>query len=134
MSTNITNIPGEPVRNAYGYIPTEWIAITFVVLFGVSGILHTVQALKWRIWWMIPTMAMGNLGEVIGWSGRLWSSLNPTLLDPFLMQIVSTIISPSFMSAANFTILGMIINRLGTHYSRLSPRWCKYFSFLGRLE
>jgi hypothetical protein len=39
------------------------------------------------------------------------------------MQITSTIISPSFMSAANFTILGAIIRRVGQRYSWLTPRW-----------
>jgi hypothetical protein len=39
------------------------------------------------------------------------------------MQITTTIISPSFMSAANFTILGAIIRRLGYRYSWLTPRW-----------
>jgi len=46
-------------------------------------------------------------------------------MDPFLMQICCTIISPTFMSAANFTILGLIIKRLGTQYSWLTPGWCK---------
>ncbi|PVG04551.1 RTA1 like protein [Serendipita vermifera] len=117
-----TAVPHEGI-SPYGYIPTEAVCIVFVTLFGLSAFLHTVQAIKWRTWWMLPTMALGCMGEVIGWSGRLWSSRNPRLLDPFLMQISSTIISPSFMSAANFTILGFIIRRLGAHYSRLSPRW-----------
>jgi hypothetical protein len=72
-------------------------------------------------------MALGCIGEVIGWYGRFWSSNSPGLLDPFLMQIVCTIISPSFMSAANFTILGLIIKRLGSQYSWLTPRWCTFW-------
>ena len=120
--SNSTVVP--PVHSPYGYVPTESITIVFIVLFGLSGILHLGEAIKWHTWWMIPSMVIGCIGEVIGWSGRLWSSRNPSLLDPFLMQIVTTIISPSFMSAANFTILGLIIKRLGTHYSWLTPRWC----------
>ncbi|CAG7847945.1 SubName: Full=Related to RSB1-integral membrane transporter or flippase that may transport LCBs from the cytoplasmic side toward the extracytoplasmic side of the membrane {ECO:0000313/EMBL:CCA69445.1} [Serendipita indica DSM 11827] len=110
-------------RTPYGYVPTMWICGLFVALFGVSGIIHLAQALRWRVYWMIPTMVIGCLGEVLGWSGRLWSSKNPSLLTPFLMQITTTIISPSFMSAANFTILGRIIDRLGYRYSWLTPTW-----------
>ena len=44
-------------------------------------------------------MVACGLGETIGWAGRLWSSKNPVLDDPFLMQITTTIISPSFMTA-----------------------------------
>lgn len=108
----------------YGYVPTQSICIVFLALFGVSGLLHLGQAIRSKLWWMIPTMVVGCLGETIGWAGRLWSSQNPHRLDPFLMQITTTIMAPSFMSAANFTILGLIINQLGTQYSRLTPRWC----------
>lgn len=38
------------------------------------------------------------------------------------MQICCTILAPSFMTAANFVILGMIIERLGYQYSRLTPK------------
>jgi hypothetical protein len=106
-------------------VPTQWVCIVFIVLFAISGLLHTGQLIKWRTWWML-VMAVGCLGEVIGWSGRLWSSKSPDLLNPFLMQITTTIISPSFMSAANFTILGAIIRRFGPKYSWLTPRWCTF--------
>jgi len=52
----------------------------------------------------------------------LWSSKNPLLLTPFLMQISTTIIAPTFLSAANFIILGMVVRQIGTHFSRISPR------------
>jgi len=38
------------------------------------------------------------------------------------MQITTTIISPTFILAANFVIVGRIIQKLGPKYSRLSPR------------
>ncbi|KAG8797840.1 hypothetical protein FRB91_000777 [Serendipita sp. 411] len=122
MSSNGTQVP-DPNRTPYGYVPTEAVCITFLVLFAISGLLHLFQAIKYRTWWMIASLVVGCAGEVIGWSGRLWSSQNPGLLDPFLMQITTTIISPSFMSAANFTILGFIIRKIGTQYSWLTPRW-----------
>lgn len=122
MASNST-IPVQQEHSFYGYVPTGWVCIVFLVLFAISALLHLGQAIKFRTWWMIPTMFLGCVGEVVGWYGRYWSSNSPNLLDPFLMQIVCTIISPSFMSAANFTILGLIINRLGPQYSWLSPRW-----------
>lgn len=113
----------EEVHSYYGYIPNKGAGIAFMVLFGLSALLHMGQAIKWRTWYMIPTMALGCIGEVIGWYARYWSSHSPGLLNPFLIQTVCTVISPSFMSAANFTILGLIIARLGPQYSWLSPRW-----------
>ncbi|KAI0048958.1 RTA1-domain-containing protein [Auriscalpium vulgare] len=110
-------------RNAkYHYVPTEWIAIVFVVLFSISTILHLGQAIRWRIWWLLPTAVLCGLLEVAGWSGRLWSSFNIDLRAPFMLQIVATIIAPTPLVAANFVLLGRIIRRLGTHYSRLGPK------------
>lgn len=38
-------------------------------------------------------------------------------------RIVATIIAPTPLVAANFVILGLVINRLGSCYSRISPKW-----------
>ncbi|KDQ59799.1 hypothetical protein JAAARDRAFT_175339 [Jaapia argillacea MUCL 33604] len=113
----------HPPHNPYNYVPTEWICILFVVLFSITTILHIAQATRYRFWWLFPTVALAGFAEVLGWSGRLWSSQNVTLLDPFLMQITTTIIAPTPLVAANFIILGRIIQRLGSQYSRLSPMW-----------
>ncbi|KAI0094861.1 RTA1-domain-containing protein [Irpex rosettiformis] len=107
----------------YNYLPTEWICAIFLALFSLSGLIHLGEAINSRLWFMIPTAVLGNITEVIGWSGRLWSSKNVLLLDPFLMQITTTIIAPTPLVAANFVILGEIIARLGPQYSRLSPMW-----------
>ncbi|KAF8496744.1 RTA1-like protein [Russula emetica] len=106
----------------YKYIPTEWICITFLVLFGVSTIIHTVQAIRSRLWWLFPSAVFCGLRELVGWSGRLWSSHNPFLETPFIIQGVNLVIAPTPLLAANFILLGRIIRRLGPQYSRLTPR------------
>lgn len=127
MSTNSTSHHHHHSDNSgYGYTPTFWICVLFVVLYSLSCIAHTLQGLVYRKWWMLPTMSLGCIGEIIGWSGRLWSSQNVKLLNPFLIQISTTVVSPSFMSAANFTILSIIIGRLGNQYAWLTPKWCTY--------
>ncbi|KAK7059930.1 RTA1-like protein [Favolaschia claudopus] len=109
--------------NPYHYVPTEWICVAFVVLFALSSALHLGQSIRYRIWWLLPTAFLSGLLEVLGWSARLWSSFNPTLLLPFEIQVIGTIIGPTPLIAADFMILGRIIHRLGTRYSRLSPKW-----------
>ncbi|KDQ16601.1 hypothetical protein BOTBODRAFT_30523 [Botryobasidium botryosum FD-172 SS1] len=106
----------------YNYVPTLWICTTFVILFSLTGALHLIQAVWTKRWWLLPTVVICAIGEIIGWSGRLWSSKNPTMLTAFLMQISTTIFSPSFMAAALFITLGYMANRLGPQYSRLGPR------------
>ncbi|KAI0369284.1 hypothetical protein BV20DRAFT_1053340 [Pilatotrama ljubarskyi] len=40
--------------------------------------------------------------------------------------ITTTIISPTALIAANFVVLGNIIQRIGQDYSWLSSKWCEY--------
>ncbi|KAG8927881.1 hypothetical protein FRC02_007633 [Tulasnella sp. 418] len=115
--------PAQPSKiGPYNYEPTTWICITFVVLFSLTGIGHLGQAIYPRIWWLIPTMVLCGLAEVIGWAARLWSSYDPQAFDPFLIQMTTTIIAPSFMTAAMFIILGQIMTVIGVEYSRLRPK------------
>ncbi|KAJ7476724.1 RTA1-like protein [Mycena latifolia] len=108
---------------AYGYVPHEGVAILFLTLFGISTLLHAAQAAYFRMWWLLPTACLCGIGELVGWSGRLWSSFSPRLGDPYMMQITTTIIAPTPLIAVNFILLARIITRLGPCYSRLTPRW-----------
>ncbi|KAJ7501116.1 RTA1-domain-containing protein [Mycena galericulata] len=107
----------------YGYVPKEWVAIIFHALFGISTIAHISQATWFRTWWLLPTAVLCGIGELVGWSGRLWSSLSPTAETPFIIQISTTIIAPTPLLAANFIILSRLIHQLGLSYSWLTPKW-----------
>ncbi|KAJ7036730.1 RTA1 like protein [Mycena alexandri] len=106
----------------YGYTPTEYVCVIFVALFALSTLLHVGQATRYRLWWLFPTAVLAGLLETIGWGGRLWSSTAPQRFEAYEIQIVCTIMGPTPLAAANFIILGRIINRLGPIYSRLSPK------------
>ncbi|KAJ3728804.1 RTA1 like protein-domain-containing protein [Lentinula raphanica] len=115
-------------RSFYGYVPTEWICILFIVLYSLSTVTHLGQACWYRrYWWMIITACFCGLLEILGWSARLWSSHSPGLAQPYEMQITCTILGPTPLIAATFVILGRIIELLGTSYSRLSPRMYTIF-------
>ncbi|KAG9048665.1 hypothetical protein FS837_012293 [Tulasnella sp. UAMH 9824] len=108
--------------SAYGFIPTLWICALFLVLYSLTTAAHLGQATYYRMWWLFPTMVFGGIGEILGWTGRLWSSQNYHSDKAFYMNICCTIIAPSFMTAAMFIIMGRIINLVGAEYSRLRPR------------
>ncbi|KAI0057328.1 RTA1-domain-containing protein [Artomyces pyxidatus] len=110
-------------NSPYIYFPTEWVCATLLSLFALSTLIHVGQAIYFRIWWLFPTAVVAGILEVLGWTGRTWSSLNAKPFTPYLMQITTTIIAPTPLVAANFIILGQVITRLGPRYSRLSARW-----------
>ncbi|KZT70110.1 RTA1-domain-containing protein [Daedalea quercina L-15889] len=109
--------------SAYGYTPTAWVGILMFVLFTLTTILHFLQSIRYRMWFLLWTTVVAGILESIGWAGRLWSSYNVLANVAFSMQIICTIIGPTPLIAANFVILGHIIRRLGQQYSRLSARW-----------
>ncbi|KAJ7060977.1 RTA1 like protein-domain-containing protein [Mycena amicta] len=100
------------------------VAVIFLILFGISTAAHVGQAVWYGMWWLLPTGCLCGFGELIGWSGRFWStgSISPHEANPYMMQITTTIISPAPLIAVNFIVLGRIIRRLGPCYSRLTPR------------
>ncbi|ESK83993.1 putative rta1-like protein [Moniliophthora roreri MCA 2997] len=106
----------------YGYRPTFFVCVIYICLFGVTTLMHSVQALWTRRWFLFPTVVLAGSIEILGWSGRLWSSQNLLLSTPYLMQISTLIIGPTPLLAANFVIFGNIVKMLGTEYSRLPPK------------
>ncbi|KAJ7082390.1 RTA1-like protein [Mycena belliarum] len=107
----------------YGYVPSESIAILFLVLYGISTLLHIGQATFYRMWWLFPTAVLCGIGELLGWGGRLWSSSSPTVRTPFIIQISTTIIAPTPLLAATFIIFSRVVQQLGSSYSWLTPKW-----------
>ncbi|KIJ91270.1 hypothetical protein K443DRAFT_686178 [Laccaria amethystina LaAM-08-1] len=107
----------------YQYVPTLYVAILFIVLFSISTLVHVFQSIRYRMKWLLFTACFCGALEVAGWSGRLWSHFSVYLDPPFQLQICATIIGPTPLLAANFVIFGLIIQRLGASYSRLSPKW-----------
>jgi len=48
--------------------------------------IHTAQAVRHRLWWLLATTVLCGLGETIGWGGRLWSSEDLWNRTPFMIQ------------------------------------------------
>jgi len=110
-------------NNSYHYLPTLAVCATFVALYSLSTLLHMGQGLIYRAWFVIPTIVFSGVLEILGWSGRLWSSKNIDLNTPFMIQITGCIIGPTPLLAADFVIFGIILQRLGQGYSRIAPKW-----------
>ncbi|KAF8309276.1 RTA1 like protein, partial [Clavulina sp. PMI_390] len=104
-------------------VPTGWVCVVYIVLFSITTLGHLGQSVYFRRWYLLPTLVIGGIGEILGWVGRYWSSRNFWLDTPFMIQISTTIIAPTFLTAANFLIFGHIVKLArAERFSRLTPR------------
>ncbi|KAJ3535320.1 hypothetical protein NMY22_g6540 [Coprinellus aureogranulatus] len=124
------SIVGTPLENIdpklwspYHYIPSQSAGIALIAVFGLSTLLHTGFALWHRMWWILPTIVLCGVLEILGWAARLWSHYEAWNGSPFEMQICATILAPTPLLAAIFVLFGEIIRRLGSGYSRLSAKY-----------
>ncbi|KAJ3510368.1 hypothetical protein NLJ89_g4712 [Agrocybe chaxingu] len=123
MADNGSHTLSVEEDSPYGYVPTRYVTILFLALFGVSAALHFAQTIRYRMWWLFPTVGLCCILELLGWAGRLWSTFSPSNEEAFQIQIIGTILGPTPLLAATFVISERLIERLGASYSRLSPKW-----------
>ena len=62
------------------------------VFYHHSQVLHLGQAIRYRTWWLLPTACFCGVIELLGWSGRLWSSISPLLTTPYQIQWVELVL------------------------------------------
>ncbi|GFN19561.1 RTA1 domain-containing protein [Aspergillus tubingensis] len=109
----------------YYYTPSAAAAGIFVVLFGISTVLHFLQLVRTRTWFMIPFF-IGGILETIGYVGRLLSSLESPEYSTgsYAMQSALILIAPAFLAASIYMTLGRIIRLVqAEHYSVFKVKW-----------
>ncbi|GKZ22865.1 hypothetical protein AbraIFM66951_004989 [Aspergillus brasiliensis] len=109
----------------YYYTPSAAAAGIFVVLFGISTVLHFLQLVRTRTWFMIPFF-IGGILETIGYVGRLLSSLESPNYSTgsYAMQSALILIAPAFLAASIYMTLGRIIRMVqAEQYSVFRLNW-----------
>ncbi|OJJ72228.1 hypothetical protein ASPBRDRAFT_207464 [Aspergillus brasiliensis CBS 101740] len=109
----------------YYYTPSAAAAGIFVVLFGISTVLHFLQLVRTRTWFMIPFF-IGGILETIGYVGRLLSSLESPdySTGSYAMQSSLILIAPAFLAASIYMTLGRIIRMVqAEQYSVFRLNW-----------
>ncbi|KAF2626507.1 RTA1-domain-containing protein [Macroventuria anomochaeta] len=107
----------------YRYHPSQIAAITFVVAFSLTTILHIFQVCKKRTWYFIP-LVIGGIFEVLGYIGRILSTNDLWALGPFIMQSLLLLIAPALFAASIYIVLGRIILLVdGEQHSLIRQRW-----------
>ena len=70
MGTILSNIRPCPCAYAYHLRP----------------VLHFVEAVRFRMRWLLPTVGLAGLIEGFGWGCRLWSAYHPLAETPYQIQ------------------------------------------------
>ncbi|KAJ5613370.1 hypothetical protein N7510_006564 [Penicillium lagena] len=94
----------------YYYTPSGPAAGIFVALFGLVTIVHFYQLIRTRTWFMVP-FCIGGILEIIGYIGRLLSSLETPdwTKGPYVIQSALILIAPALLAASIYMTLGRII-------------------------
>ncbi|UPL00139.1 hypothetical protein LCI18_011073 [Fusarium solani-melongenae] len=110
---NKTEPPFGPIVNGtqivfFEYRPNEGAAWTFVVLFGLSAIVH-LGLLGWlRAWHFLP-LTLGVVGEAFGYYGRVQAHSEPNIAGPFIMQNILILGTAPLIAATVYMTLGRYI-------------------------
>ncbi|TQN64688.1 Sphingoid long-chain base transporter RSB1, partial [Colletotrichum shisoi] len=103
------------------YQPSIPVNGTFIGLFALAMIIHTVQGLRSRNWGFMASMIGGCLLEIIGYVGRLILHDNPFSFGGFLLQIICIAVAPVFFCAAIYVTLSKVIINVDRSISRFHP-------------
>jgi hypothetical protein len=105
------------------YTPSFALAIFATILFALSFLAHTYQVARYKSWYF-ATVPVALILEVMGYICRSLSAhVDPYRLIFFILQYFFIVTAPVLLSAGIYTILSVMINRVGRQYSPLPPKW-----------
>ncbi|KAM0199394.1 hypothetical protein ACHAPA_009694 [Fusarium lateritium] len=109
----------------YNYNPSMAAAVVFIVVFGLSSLLHTYQLVRARTWYFIPFL-IGCLFECVGYIGRALSANEAPdfTKNPYIIQSILLLLAPALLAASIYMVLGRIIRLLDAgDLSIIRPKW-----------
>lgn len=111
----------------YGYTPSFALAMVAVVWFFLSFIFHLGQTIRYRSWWFIP-FSVGLGFEVVGYIARsLSAKKDPYHLIYYIINYFFIVTAPVLMAAGIYTILSIMIKKLGAKHSPFAPKAILWF-------
>lgn len=117
----------------YHYEPSLVAAIVVTCLFAVSSALHIYQFTRTRAMYMIP-LIIGAIIEVVGFGGRIWSSIEAPdyTLPPYIIQAILILIAPALLAATVYMVLGYVILAVdGERHSMIQKKFLTKIFVIG---
>ncbi|EWC44991.1 hypothetical protein DRE_01050 [Drechslerella stenobrocha 248] len=114
----------------FGYRPSLAMNATFLSIFIIALVLHTVFYYRYRTTGFSICMCIGCALEVSGYVGRILAHFNPWSLPAFFVQINGIGLAPTFFAAGIYLCLTRIVIAYGAGISRVQPKVYTYVFIL----
>lgn len=118
--------PTCPVEaTIYGYTPNLGGNAFYVIVFALCVLVQCYHACRsWRFWKAFSLLTLvGCAGECCGYVGRLFLHQNPWNGAALPIQLVLLMVAPSFLAAALYTTLRILVQYFGPENTKLSARF-----------
>ncbi|KAL2068049.1 hypothetical protein VTL71DRAFT_16147 [Oculimacula yallundae] len=125
VAQNCTDVgPGCSVEDTiYGYLPNLGSGIFFVATFALLAVIQLGLGFKKRTYFYSVAIALGCIGEAVGYGGRIMMHSNPYGDMGFKIQISCLIVAPAFVAAGIYLTLKHIILAFGQERSYIQARF-----------
>lgn len=68
--------------SSFHYRPSLALNAVLLALFGISLVSNLIQGVAFKTWGFTIAMVLGNIAEIIGYSGRIWAYSEPWAANP----------------------------------------------------
>ncbi|PWN50842.1 RTA1-domain-containing protein [Violaceomyces palustris] len=110
-------------RGPYGYQPVLSAPIVFLVIFCFLTLAHGFQAYRSRHQLWVLILPFACFAETVGHALRVYGHFYPMNKDPYIAMQVILVLTPAFLAATHFTILGKISTMFPPSFSMVKPSW-----------
>ncbi|KAJ3268296.1 hypothetical protein HDV01_003207, partial [Terramyces sp. JEL0728] len=107
---------------AYGKEPNKNLAIMASGIYFILGFIHLYLGIRFKAKFMI-SLIVGALLEAVGFGTRIGSISRPFETGLYAGQQSLIVISPVFICATQYVILGKLINIVDPKQSPIPPNW-----------
>lgn len=113
-------------KNLYSEWLVVWPNAVFTAVFGALMIIHVYLTIVSGYWYFGTIFLIGVGLTFAGYLARCISVGNELDENPFLCQFICLTISPAFIMAGIYYMLGRMLIFHGNRFSLLKPRWFSY--------
>jgi len=106
--------------NPWSYTPSFAVALVAVILYAIVTVLLIGRMFQFRAWWFIAVI-LGGIMECLGLGARARNTQDLTNQSLYKMQLACTILAPIFTAAAEYILLGRIMDYVGRRFSLFRP-------------